>query len=275
MAIDFLTEPTKDTWLTRLDPRTKIFVLVAFAILYLIYVHPFYLAIIFVLTLPFWLFGGVSVRSLAKPLAFILIFILFVFTTSQMLLLTGTATAVGGGVSTVIAELGPIKIYEEGLIVGGIQVFRIGIPLSLTLLLFASTDPTLIARGLIRLRVPFEISFMLLAAVRFFPVFIVETKNIMDAQVVRGVKLGGITGSIRRFRLLLLPLMITVLRKARTVGLAVETKGFGARKWENFYRDVEFKTADYVVMALLVILLGVGFYVRVVLGLGGIGFEPM
>jgi energy-coupling factor transport system permease protein len=145
--------------------------------------------------------------------------------------------------------------------------------MSISLVLFLSTDPTLLARALMKMRVPFEIAFIMLAAVRFFPIFITEASNISQAQRIRGVDTRGVTGIFRRLRLMAFPLMIGVLRKARTVGLAVETKAFGARQWKEFYREVRYGPLDYALSIGVVLILFVSVYLRVALGIGSSDFR--
>ncbi|TQC41859.1 energy-coupling factor transporter transmembrane protein EcfT [Rhodococcus sp. WS4] len=267
-AIDFTTQAAKRTWLTALDPRAKLCVLVVAVALSTVFYDPRWLFAFFLATLPMWFFSKVDVRALAKPLLGLLAVLATILIGSQIFFALG-ASSKGG---EIIAEIGPWMIYDRNLTIGLIQFFRLGVPMSVALLLFLTTDPTMLARALRRLRVPHEATFLLIAAVRFFPMFLIESHNIMQAQLVRGLDTRGIRGLFRKVRWLIFPVIVTTLRKARTIGLAVETKGFGARATQAYYRDVRYRTADYVITIGGVIVLVAGLYARFGLGYGDVGF---
>ena len=62
--------------------------------------------------------------------------------------------------------------------------------------------------------------------------------------------------AVRRFRLLLVPLLVLSLRSARQVALAAEVRAYSAARTTS--KDLRFATADWTVMAGLVLLLAVG-----------------
>lgn len=111
---------------------------------------------------------------------------------------------------------------------------------------------------------PIELVFMVLAGLRFIPIVTEQLYHIMDALTIRGV------GSSRwqRSKLLMCPLFLTSLRRTRTMGLACEAKGFGAKKWNNFYEDFKLSKADIFVLLFLFILMVTSLVVRFYFGLG-------
>lgn len=268
-SLSFATQAAKDTWLTRMDPRAKLLALGAFVTLSLIFLDPKWLVVLFLLTVPIWLFSGIDLRDIAKPIAGVAAVLVAVLLGTQVLFAAGAGDPAG----EVLAELGPFTIDSGQLTIGLIQVFRLGVPMSLGLLLFMTTDPTLFARALRRLRMPMELTFVLVAAIRFFPMFVTEADHLLQAQQVRGLDTSGVSGFYRRIRYLLFPLLVSMLRKARYIGLAVETKGFGARATQAYYRDVRFRRVDYLAMALAACLLAGGLYIRYWVGVGGVGFR--
>jgi energy-coupling factor transport system permease protein len=105
---------------------------------------------------------------------------------------------------------------------------------------------------------------MILAGLRFIPIITEQLYNILDAQTIRGVE----NSRIKRIRLLMLPLFITSLRRTRTMGLACEAKGFGARRWNNFYEEFYMKRADKLLLVGLAIVTVTALIVRFVFGYG-------
>jgi energy-coupling factor transport system permease protein len=119
---------------------------------------------------------------------------------------------------------------------------------------------------LMKLRLPFEIAFMVLSGLRFLPLAAEEARNISEAQTVRGVR-----GPIRRFKLGIFPLFLNSLRRAQAMGITIEAKSWGAKNWNEFLRDIRIRPRDAVLSAYGLTLLLAGLYVRIVVDWGTIG----
>ena len=107
-----------------------------------------------------------------------------------------------------------------------------------------------------------------LATLRFLPLVFEVASRVMEAQRVRGLTYTTFRERINNFKYLLVPLFINTLRQSRTLGLAVESKGFGARNWKEFYRDFTMKPFDWVILAALVVFVIFVVYLRFGLDLG-------
>lgn len=266
-SIGFLANVRGNTWFHRLDPRTKILYLASLVGVDLIFLDPLFLLAVFLTTLPIWISSKINLRPLLPQITgfglTLLSFMFFIFSFSGAV---GSSGHVGPG-ETGIA-LGPLVFYPSASSIGAVQILRMAIPMATSLLVFATTDPTAFARALNRMKVPREISFMLVTALRFFPLALEESTNITQAQKVRGVSTKGPINRFRATRLLVLPLFINLLRQSRDMGIAVESRGFGARKWQGSLRELRFERNDYLMFAWIVIFVCIAIYVRFVLGLG-------
>lgn len=138
----------------------------------------------------------------------------------------------------------------------------------MTIVIITTTDPALLAKGLMKMKVPMNIAFMFLGTLRFFPLVFEELTNISNAQTIRGVNKKGIRGSWNSFKLAAFPLLINSLRRSRTMGLAVESKGFSKMAWREYYQDMKLENKDYVVIVLTIVFFAGALYVRYGLGLG-------
>jgi energy-coupling factor transport system permease protein len=266
-SLDFLANARGDTWFHRLDPRTKILYLVALVGVDLIFLKPLYLFTVFLSTVPIWISSKVKLRPILPQLTgfsiTLLSFMLFAFSFSGAVGTSGHVDADETGI-----PLGPFVIYPSAASIGAVQVLRMAIPMATSLLVFATTDPTAFARALNQMKVPREISFMMVTALRLFPLVLEESTNINQAQKVRGVSTKGLANRIRATGILVLPLFINILRQSRDLGIAVESRGFGARQWHGSLRELSFGTNDYLMFVWIVIFVSIGLYVRFVLGLG-------
>ena len=118
------------------------------------------------------------------------------------------------------------------------------------------------------MRVPPKFAFMLTVALRFLPLMIEETRRILVAQQVRGLRLKGFRGIMRGFGLALVPLVIGALRRARQLALAAEIRAYSGER--TSMKELEFAGRDWSVVFLAVGLLGGGILAL----LNGYGAKP-
>ena len=161
-------------------------------------------------------------------------------------------------------QLGSMAITSRSFAQGIFMALRLATPLTIGFLVISTTDPTYLAKGLRKLKMPTALIFMVLAGLRFIPIVMEQLYNILDAQTIRGVG----SSRIERTKLLLLPLFITSLRRVRLLGMATEAKGFGASKWKDYYEVFDLGKIDKVIILVLIILSVVLVVMRFGFGFG-------
>lgn len=264
---NFMSNVGRDSWVHRLDPRTKIAILVFFGTIPLFFTDYRFILIYIVLTLPLWLTSNIDFRPMKGPFIGVGFFLLIIFLLNA---LRGTSELVNTDVYsqyTWYVQFGPLVVTSHTVIRGLFLAMRLAVTLTIGLLIISTTDPTYLAKGLRRLKMPTTVVFMALAGLRFIPIITEQLFNILDAQTIRGV--GG--SRVEKTKLLFFPLFITSLRRTRTMGLASEAKGFGARKWNDFYEEFKFTTADIALLVALLVLSVVSLVLRFGLGMGTAG----
>lgn len=128
---------------------------------------------------------------------------------------------------------GGVYIFGEGLAYGAVQAMRSCIMLTYGFLLCWTTDPRELLRGFAFLRLPYELSFMAVTGLRFLPVVIGETLTVLTAQKLRGyaaVKALSPAGVVRTGFQTLWPVLARALRRAVTLAMSVESRGFGRQR---------------------------------------------
>lgn len=254
--IEFFSNVEKNTWIHRLDPRVKIVGVLVLASLPLLFSDPRYLAGWCVLFIFLWWQGKMNVRPIL-PLFYGGLIMVFVY------IMYGTFLAYPPDVMALASfeiHLGPFVGTDIGFYNGLILGLRLLIILMPVVLVIATTEPSQLAKGFMKMGMPVTISFILLATLRFLPLAFEVAARVMEAQQVRGLSYKSWKERINNFKLLLMPLFINSLRQSRTLGLAVESKGFGARQWNQFYRDFEMQWTDWFALSiLLVFTLGVSY----------------
>ena len=237
---NFLGNIGRNSWIHRLDPRTKVAILVFFSVFPLLFTDYRFIFLFFLLILPLWLTANLDFRPMKGPFIGVGFFmlILFVFTA-----LRGPSELTNPAPEAAdidwFLKAGPLVVtshtFFRGLYIAG----RMLVPLTIGLFIIATTDPTSLGKGLRKLKAPTFAVFMVLSGLRFIPIVTEQMINILDAMTIRGVP----NSRFQRTKLLILPLFVTSLRRTRIMGSASEAKGYGAQKWNNFYQEFTGETS--------------------------------
>lgn len=250
-----------DGWLQRLDPRTKLVLVLCGAVLFVVIdsvdVLLGLLAIIHLILLtskvPARQIGWVW-RQLVRVVAVIvLVYPLF-------------ARLPG----PVLFTLGPLTVTWTGVMAGLATAIKVvGMSLLFFVILFTTRQSELV-RGLVRLGLPFEWGLTLSIALRYIPSFSHTVAQIQDAQAARGwqVERGDIAGRIRGIAPVLVALIISVLRTSDTLGMALAVRGVGSSQPRTVWRDIHFRRLDWVVLATILLVFVLLLYARFALGFG-------
>lgn len=263
-VINFMTNVARESWVHRLDPRTKIMLIIFFTTVPLLFTDLRFSVFYVLLTVPLWLTANIDYRPMAGPFGGAGLFLLIVFLFNAV---RGTAELTNPdplNAYTWYLQLGPIVVTSHTSAQGLWMAMRLVTSFTIGLLVIATTDPTYLAKGLKKLKMPTAVVFMVLAGLRFIPIVLEQLFNILDAQTIRGVS----SSRIQRTKLLMLPLFITSLRRVRALGLATEAKGFGASRWNDFYEELRLEWPDKAILVGLVVLVVASVAVRFGLGLG-------
>ncbi|NPV76803.1 MAG: energy-coupling factor transporter transmembrane protein EcfT [Anaerolineae bacterium] len=264
---NFMSNVGRDSWVHRLDPRTKIAILVFFGTIPLFFTDFRFIIAYIVLTIPLWLTSNIDFRPMRGPFTAVGVFLTIIFLLNA---LRGPSELTNTDVYsqyTWYIRFGPLVVTSHTVVRGLFLAMRLAVTLTIGLLIISTTDPTYLAKGLRKLKMPTTVVFMALAGLRFIPIITEQLFNILDAQTIRGV-----SGSrIEKTKLLFFPLFITSLRRTRTMGLACEAKGFGARRWNDFYEEFKVTGVDKVVLVALAVLAIVSLVLRFGLGMGTAG----
>ena len=240
----------------RLDPRTKLVLLVVYIIaLFTATAWPAYLLVFVFLTATIAI-SRIPLGSILngmKPLVMILVFtgILNVFFTAGEKLLV---------------KFWVVSIYWEGVVRAFYMVVRILMLITGTFLLTYTTSPIALTDGLEsllgplkKLRLPVhELAMMMCIALRFIPTLIEETDKIMSAQKARGADFesGNLLQRVKALVPILVPLFISAFRRADELATAMECRCYQGGDGRTKMKLLRYKLADfeaYFIGALLLI----------------------
>lgn len=163
----------------------------------------------------------------------------------------------------VLARFWIFTISEEGILSAIKMVYRLTLLLVGSSIMTLTTTPTDIADGLEKafsplnyIRVPVhEMAMMISIAFRFIPILIEETDKIMKAQIARGADFdtGGIIKKAKGLIPLLVPLIISSIKRAMDLATAMEARCYRGGEGRTKMKPLKYKRIDFMgygIMAL-------------------------
>jgi len=242
-------EPVRPDFLTRVTPAARLIAgltwLVA-SIATLDPVVPVRLAVAGVVALVLW--SGLPLRRIPRRLAPLGVAI--VSLTAFSILLSGSNA--DRSLAALVA-FGPVRITAPAVSAGlaiGLRVVVIGLT---TLLVFGPSDPTRMADSLVQQwRVPDRFAYGTLAAFRVAPFMAGDWTVIAAARRLRGIGSGGVTGRIRDAGDRLLVMLVSAIRRAERLALAMDTRGFDSGIRRSHFRELHVTWRDWLTMVAAV-----------------------
>ena len=230
-----------------LDPRMKfVYVCVVFVVA-ILFNQLLVLLSLFLMPIPFVLIAGVQkewVRSL-RGAAFLASFIFIVNIASNYF--------TSGYVLTIIdIESAIAMTLRFVVLVESFSVF------------FLTTSPDHLGLALEQTHIPYEFAFAFTTAVRFVPVLAEEAQTIMDAQKARGLELekGGFLKRIRNYIPILIPLIVSAIRRSLELAEAMESRAWGATKNRTNLYELRLHRGDFILLAISVLILAIAIYLH-------------
>ena len=129
---------------------------------------------------------------------------------------------------------------------------------------FLTTSPDHLGLAMEQTRVPYEFVFAFTTAVRFVPVLAEEAETIMDAQKARGLELekGSFLKRVRNYIPILVPLIVSAIRRSLELAEAMESRAWGATKKRTNLYVLKMHRGDAVMMAITLGVLASAIYVH-------------
>jgi energy-coupling factor transport system permease protein len=250
----------RDTWVHRLDPRTKMLLLIGAFVLAFLFVNPLYGLVVLAIVLAF----GYAAQSLVnlKRIWFILLMIA---------VMTVILWTLFGSGETPLFWL----VEREALLYGIGAALRIDIMIVAGMIFLSTTRNEEIATGLVKLGIPYRFAFAVSTALRLVPTIAATGATIGQAQRSRGLDLesGNLIQRIRKNTPLLIPVFVSTIRSTNVFSMALESKGFGASPQRTYFLKIELTRRDVLVLVSFAALLVAALALRFA-GYGGVeGFS--
>ena len=236
-----------DSFILRMDPRNKIFCLIALMVAIFISYSTWELTFIvggllalFVIVL--LLVSHISFRQLfgsLKPIWFMIIILLVI-----------NCLIPPRGESAVAFAIGSFNIYWNSIFQSLKIILRLVLMISLSMILTATTKPLELTYALEWYLTPLkvikfpahEVAMTISIALRFIPTILSEVERIMKAQSSRGVdfKHGKISTKMKAIISLIIPLFISAFERSEELADVMEARGYDPKQKRTRYHKLSF-----------------------------------
>ena len=242
-----------DSFLHRLDPRTKLVALIILIITVFTADDPFALSLVAGFLLLILNISPFSIPFLLRGVR--LFFWLFLFTSVFHIFFTP-------GDSVYPFPIFGVDVTNQGLSRGLIVFLQLFMVIITANIFTLTTEPMDLARGLEKILGPFkplglkvdEISLMISLVIRFIPILKLEAGRIIDAQKGRGVDFSvmPVMKKLRNLFAVMGPLFTNLFSRSDALVLAMASRGFGQGKKRGMLRELTLNKID---LAAIVVVL--------------------
>lgn len=230
----------------RLDPRLKLLFLIAYITAVFLADNFWGLAVCGGVLLLAILFSKVPVGRVFGAIKGVIVLVLF----------TAVINVFFYSGETVYWSWGILSVTREGVIFSVFLILRLVLLVMCSSMLTYTTTPVALTDGLESLLTPLKwirfpvhaLALIMSIALRMIPAIMEETGRIRNAQKARGADFesGGLVKRVKAFIPILIPLLLSAIRRADELGDAMEARCYMGGKQRTKYKKLKFGWRDLV-----------------------------
>jgi energy-coupling factor transport system permease protein len=244
----------KDTFVHRMSPQAKLGAMLISFVLPVAFNHPLYLVAIACVAL---LYAGAAQAwdMLFRFRRLLLILVVVSWVLWALLLRQGDP----------ILQVGPAYVSELSLTFGLAMGLRLTTYVAMGLIFLSATSIEELTAAFRSLGLPFSLGFALSTSFRLVPTFIDTTRAVSEAQRARGLDLehGNPIRRARRHLPLFVPIIASCIRRANSMAMALEARGFGSSAKRTSYRGAKIQRREWLVLVVLAALAVAAIILRI------------
>ncbi len=148
-----------------------------------------------------------------------------------------------------------ILVSLQGIVLGLSITLRVALMALIMTIFFTVVHPVKLTRALYDMGMPFKFAYTFVLALRFLPLILDELATINNAQKSRGYDIDRVNPAIKVLKMfpLTIPLILSALKRADTIALAMDLKAFNAYPKRTFFIGLQKGSADTTVRAVSVL----------------------
>ncbi|MGZ6176592.1 MAG: energy-coupling factor transporter transmembrane component T family protein [Candidatus Binataceae bacterium] len=164
-----------------------------------------------------------------------------------------------------------IHLSRASLVFGLGRGLKLAELLATSVLFLSTTKVEEFTAGLARLGVPYRVGFAITLSFRLVPLFVDSALTVVQAQNLRGYDFnrGGPLERVKRYVPVLIPVFMGALRKANSMAMALEARGFGMSRQPTSFIDYPVESSDLAATVAL-FALGALYFMIYYTGYGAI-----
>ena len=237
-----------DSVVHRLDPRTKIVLVVVYIAALFSAKSYFSYAVMLAVLIICTAISRINIKTMLRGIRPLLV-IIIITAVLNVFYTPGEP----------IVKFWIFTITREGIRNASFMILRIIMLITGTFLLTYTTSPIMLTDGLERLMNPLkkikvpvhELAMMMSIALRFIPTLVEETDKIMSAQKARGADFdtGNLIQKAKALLPILIPLFISAFRRADELAIAMESRCYHGGEGRTRLRQLRLATRDFLAFA--------------------------
>ena len=251
-----------------LDPRTKLIMLLILSILTFMIDELYLLLFLFDILIVLSIISNIDFLKILKYLKPILWSLPVIFLI-QLIFLQDTM----GNEISIPVDFGVLNIIKLNQLIIKVKIDSIELAINTCLrimnlafgscLFSLSTNINDYLTSLIKIKIPFELAFMVGLVIYFLPMVIFETTEMQYALETRGVSVnrGSIRLRIKSFIILITAILMNFIEKSKYQAIAMDTRGFRVSKKRTHYRKIKLNFVDYFISLLTIAVFAIFCYI--------------
>ena len=266
--VDFVDS---NSFLNRMDPRIKIIILVIFSVIIFMMNSLISVTLMLILAVVCWNICKLPFKDISGLFKVVLVTMIVV--TIMQVLFYSSNNPIDFGIFQVTKDdyifglmvpredrFGILKGFGprwQGLIFSVLLTIRLMALITFMPMIIKTTRLDQLSLGFVGLGLPYKVAYMATTAINMVPTFSDETQVIMDAQKMRGMTVfeeGKLVEKIKGWTTLVVPLVIGAMRRSPQMGVAMDTRAFGAFKKRTYLDELKIKTSDIVALVIAIVL---------------------
>ncbi|MBC7223293.1 MAG: energy-coupling factor transporter transmembrane protein EcfT [Anaerolineae bacterium] len=270
VAFDPFGPGGRDSFFRRLDFRPKLGLLVVATFLAFLWDSPAATGALAAAVVGLCLLAGIRGDYLRRMALIMLPFFALVLLTHGFLNTYVGRTALWAAPAGWPLVGGWLRLTTEGLLYGLMVIFRtVTLVLVIPLVVFTTELDELVV-GLVRLRVPYKVAFVLASTLRFVPLLLEEVQGIVEAQRLRGLEMErmGVVQRVRVYSRIAVPLILGALVRSQQIEVVLASRAFSGSPRRTYLHTTKLRAADYAVLAATLVVAVAAVLGRALWGVG-------
>jgi len=168
----------------------------------------------------------------------------------QLLLFVAILRSIFAPSGTILLELWGVQLLTVGGIqIGALVLLRLGLFITSGAMFTCYTVRRLI-QGMVQIKMPYELAYMVSVGVRFIPQLAEELKDSLTALQLRGVVIEELKlkKKLSLYTYLILPVIVSSMQNAKELAMSMEMRAFRAARNRTSFYELSLKPSDIVIL---------------------------